>query len=259
VCSERLEQADTLRAWLQRKPFALGLSSGFFGFFAHAGLVTVLEDEHLLPDRLSGSSAGALVAGFWAAGLPAARITEELLAMRRRDFWDPWPGAGLLRGRRFRRRLESLLPVERFEQCRWPLAVSTYDLLARRVRVLDSGPLAAGLHASCAVPLLFQPAWIGRRPCVDGGVRDRHGLAGMPEGARLFYHHLASRSPWRSPDSPALRLPARPGTVSLVIDDLPRSGPFRLDEGPRIHRLASTAARCALDRPVIDGVVRLSV
>lgn len=259
MCPERLEQADTLRAWLQRKPFSLGLSSGFFGFYAHAGLVTVLEDERLLPERLSGASAGALVAGLWAAGLPAARITAELLAMRRRDFWDPWPGAGLLRGRRFRRRLERLLPVERFEQCRWPLAVSTYDLLARRVRVLDRGLLAAGLHASCAVPLLFQPAWVGHRPCVDGGVRDRHGLAGMPAGARLFYHHLASRSPWRKPDSPALRLPARPGTVSLVIDDLPRSGPFRLDEGPRIHRLASTAARCALDQPVIDGVVRLSV
>jgi len=38
----------TVREWLRERPFALGLSSGFFGFFAHAGLVSVLEDEGLV-------------------------------------------------------------------------------------------------------------------------------------------------------------------------------------------------------------------
>jgi hypothetical protein len=32
---------------LSEAPFTLGLSSGFFGFFAHAGVVTVLEEEGL--------------------------------------------------------------------------------------------------------------------------------------------------------------------------------------------------------------------
>src|SRR6266568_9273645 len=43
----------TLRAWLAEAPFTLGLSSGFFGFFAHAGVVSVLEEEVCLP-RLPG-------------------------------------------------------------------------------------------------------------------------------------------------------------------------------------------------------------
>ena len=59
----------TLEEWLREAPFALGMSSGFFGFFAHTGVVTVLEDEGLLPSRVSGSSAGALVGGAWAAGV----------------------------------------------------------------------------------------------------------------------------------------------------------------------------------------------
>jgi NTE family protein len=45
------------------------MSSGFFSFFAHAGLLGVLIDEGFLPERVSGSSAGALVTGAWAGGV----------------------------------------------------------------------------------------------------------------------------------------------------------------------------------------------
>ena len=249
--------AQTLRAWLLAEPFALGLSSGFFGFFAHAGMVSVLEDEGLVPNRVVGSSAGALVAGLWAAGLPAEHIGRELLTLQRRDFWDPWPGLGLLRGGRFRRRLEQLLPVERFDQCRWPLAMSTYDVLAGKTRVLNSGCLAQAIHASCAVPILFQPVWIKWRPHLDGGLSDRPGLDGLQGSGRLLYHHLASRSPWRRPSSPAMRLPERPNTVSLLIQRLPRSGPFRLQAGRQAFEHARRATLRALDRPVRDGLVRL--
>jgi NTE family protein len=57
----------TLRAWLRERSFALGLSSGFFGFFAHPGLMSVLEEDDLLPARLAGSSADALISGLWGA------------------------------------------------------------------------------------------------------------------------------------------------------------------------------------------------
>jgi NTE family protein len=247
----------TLREWLLAESFSLGLSSGFFGFFAHAGVISALEENGLLPSRTAGSSAGALVGTLWAAGLGARAISERLLSLSRAEFWDPFPGLGLLRGRRFRRMLEALLPVADFADCRWPAAVSVLDVLSRRVRVVDSGPLAPAVHASCAVPLLFHPVWIHGRPCLDGGMVDRHGLAGIPGGARLLYHHLASRSPWRRRDSPALKLPERPETVSLVIEDLPRSGPFRLENGRRALTLAREAALRALDAPIVSGVVRV--
>ena len=248
----RLGQRASLREWLGAEPFGLGLSSGFFGFFAHCGLLCALEEAGLLPARLSGSSAGALVATAWAAGLPAERLAEELRRLRREHFWDPGPGPGLLRGRLFRQRLEALLPVPRFEACRRPLAISVFDLLGRSTRVIEAGPLAAAVHASCAVPLLFQPVWLGGRPCVDGGVADRHGLAGMPAG-RVLYHHLASRSPWRRPGSAALWVPRRPGLQAIILDDLPRVGPFRLQHGPLALQAALEATRRALDLPVADG------
>jgi NTE family protein len=237
-----------LSEWLAEGPFTLALSSGFFGFFAHAGVVSVLEEEGLLPARICGSSAGALVGGLWGAGLPASRIRGELLGLRREDFWDPRPGLGLLRGALFRARLEALLPVPTFEQCPRPVAVSAFDLLALRTRVLCSGRLAPALHASCAAPILFQPVRIGWRAFSDGGVLDRHGLAGAGAGERVLHHHLTSRSPWRRRGSPALRVPVRPGLRAVAIEGLPRLGPFRLERAAEAMERAAEGMRAALGR-----------
>ncbi|HET8539011.1 MAG TPA: patatin-like phospholipase family protein [Anaeromyxobacter sp.] len=238
----------TLRQWLSEAPFALGLSSGFFGFFAHAGVVSVLEEEGLLPAKIVGSSAGALVGGLWAAGVPAARIRDELLALRREHFWDPGLGLGLLRGRLFRARLEAILPVRTFEECPRRLAVSVFDLRARRTAVVRSGPLAPALHASCAAPILFQPVAVEGRLCSDGGVLDRHGLSGLEPGERALYHHLTSRSPWRRRGSPALRVPERPALHAVALEGIPRVGPFRLERGPAAMRAAAEGMRSALGR-----------
>jgi NTE family protein len=178
--------------------------------------------------------------------VPARRIREELLALRREHFWDPRPGLGLLRGALFRARLEAILPVETFEACPRPLAVSAFDLRARRTAVLRTGPLAPALHASCAAPVLFQPVSIGGRTYLDGGVLDRHGLAGLDPGERVLYHHLTSRSPWRRRSSPALRIPARPGLRALAFEGLPRLGPFRLGRGGEAIERAAAATRTAL-------------
>lgn len=240
---------QTLRAWLSEGPFTLALSSGFFGFFAHAGVLTVIEEERLAPARVVGSSAGALAGGLWAAGVPAARLRAELLALRREHFWDPRPGLGLLRGALFRSRLEALLPVRTFEECPRPLAVSAFDLLARRTAVLRAGALAPAVHASCAAPLLFQPVLIGGRPYLDGGVLDRHGLAGAGDGERVLYHHLTSRSPWRSRSSAALRVPALPSLRAIALEGLPRLGPFRLERAAEAMARAAEGARAALDLP----------
>lgn len=249
---------STLRRWLEEDGFALGMSSGFFGFFAHCGVLSVLEEEGLGPARAGGSSAGALVTGAWAAGLSAGELADELLALRREDFWDPRPGPGLLRGRLFRRRLERLLPVDDITRCRVPLSVSVYDLVRRRVRVLDRGPLAPALHASCAVPVMFHPVVHAGGLLVDGGVKDRPGLSGLMDAPRILFHHLASRSPWRRRDSEALRIPKRDGLVTLVIEGLPRVGPFRLEEGARAYAHARQATRRALDAPIRAGEVRIA-
>lgn len=246
----------SLAEHLKKTGFGLTLSSGFFGFYAHAGLLRALEEAELRPTRLSGSSAGALVAGLWAAGVGATAIAEELLRLERSHFWDPAPGFGLLRGELFRQRLASLMSPQRIEDCPVPLAISAFDLGRRKTVVLDRGELPSAICASCAFPGLLQPVRREGRWLSDGGIADRHGLAGMPDSAGpLLYHHLASRSPWRRRSSPGLKVPARRHMVALRIFGLPRVHPFRLSAGAQAMTAAYVATRRALAgpaRPVVD-------
>lgn len=246
-----------LADWLGEQPFTLTMSSGFFGFFAHCGMLLALEERGLTPSSLTGSSAGALIGGLWAAGVPATKLAETLLALERQQFWDPAPGFGLLRGALFRHKLSELLPVKTFAECRASLRVSVFDMGSRETTVLSEGELAPAIQASCTFPLLLQPVRMNGRSYIDGGVADRPGLLGVPEGQRVFFHHLASRSPWRRTGSDALRVPERANMTSLVIEHLPRVGPFKLHHGHTALSLAHAATRRALLRPLEGAIVRV--
>ncbi len=248
-----------LAAWLREQPFTLTMSSGFFGFFAHAGVLSALLEQDLVPARATGSSAGALVTAAWASGVEPDVLKQHLFALQKSDFWDPAPGLGLLKGNKFRSKLEQILVAQSFESCRVPLALSAWDGLARKTRVMDSGPLIDAIYASCAVPFLFQPIWSNRRPLWDGGIKDRPGLAGTHMGERIFYHHIASRSPWRRKGSDALTLPERDNLVSLALHGLPRSGPDKLDLGPCIFKLAFSTTVKALSMDLQNRKVVTSV
>ena len=243
----------TLRDWLRSGPFTLAMSSGFFGFYAHAGFLAVLEDEGLLPARVCGSSAGALVAGLWAGGLSTRQIRERFIALRREEFWDVGVGLGVLRGARFRSLLEALLPVRNFSACRVPLAVSVFDLRTWQTTVLRSGAVAPALQASCALPLMFQPVRVDGRLYLDGGILDRPGLAGASAAERVLLHHLP-RSPAGDPASRLPDLRAWRQIQPVAIGGLPRVDPLRLDRGRRAIDRAADGLRAALDRPIFTPI-----
>jgi NTE family protein len=248
---------------LQRNPFELVMSSGFFGFFAHTGVVHALEEARLVPALVGGSSAGALVAGLWAAGLPAERIRDRLFTLQRADFWDPDPwlglrrrgggGPGLLRGTRFEQLLAEALGevnVRHFKDCRRvPVRVVAFDVRARRTVTLSEGELAPAIRASCCVPGMFQPVVIDDRALVDGGVADRAGMSAASEGARVLYHHLPPHSPWRRFTPAQNRVPVRERMHVLCEPSLPRMSPFHLGRGPRAFELARAMTLRALAGP----------
>ncbi|HZJ56158.1 MAG TPA: patatin-like phospholipase family protein, partial [Myxococcaceae bacterium] len=166
-------------------------------------------------------------------------------------FWDLRLGLGLLRGTLFRALLERVLPVCTFEESPVPLALSVWDVLAWRTVVLDNGPLAPAIHASCALPVLFHPVHHAGRLYADGGIADRPGLAGVRNEERVLYHHLTGCSPWRRRKSPALRVPERRGLEAIALSGLPRLGPFRLARGREAMERAADGAREALARPLL--------
>lgn len=235
--------------WLAARPFTLALSSGFFGFYAHAGMAAALFDRGLRPARLAGSSAGAIVAGALAGGLAPTELASLFSRLARDDFWDIGLGPGLLRPGRLIRLLGRLLPCARIEACPLPLAITVHDLARRRSRVVARGPLARAIAASCAVPFLFQPVRVGGRLCVDGGLGDREATASLAPTERAFAHHLVPRDARRS------KPPVRDGLVALAIAGLPRPGPFAMERGKVAFEAARDATARALAMPVAPLVV----
>jgi NTE family protein len=270
--------ADALAA----EPFTLVLSAGFFGFYAHAGLLCALEQARVLPRRVVGTSAGAIAGGIWAAGVPSASMVELLANLRREDFWDPtWTGwsepreasregsgsgrgelregddpgtrLGLLRGRKFGALLRSALAgCERIEQCAIPFAAVTHELRARQSCVHERGSLCTAIRASAALPLMFGPVRIAGRLHADGGIGDRPGFSALASGERVLYHHLPHRSRWPrfSGDEAAERRDTDTRTV-IVIDDLPRVHPGALERGTLVLERAREHTLRWLERPAV--------
>ena len=183
-------------------------SSGFFGFFAHAGFLSALREAGIRPCGYSGASSGALVAAMAAAGMSEEAVAEHLFGVRKDDFWDPDSVGGLLRhglrlfrgytgylkGDRFRHLLEGL-PVTRFEECAVPLAVAVTNLTDRCTTIFTHGSLPKALQASSAVPVLFKPVHIHGRMYVDGGVTTKapvRALADLVACDRIIVHFIGS-------------------------------------------------------------------
>jgi NTE family protein len=180
-----------LRQWLAEEPFTLALSSSFFGFYAHCGVAAALYEAGLKPAKVTGASAGALVAAALASGLAPARMAEICFALEREDFWDPGFGLGYLRGKKFASILRAHF-VEDFSETSVPLSVAVFDVLRGKTDFLRAGPLVPAVVASCAVPVLFHPVRIGRRLYLDGGLFEKPGFRAAP-GERVLCAFLESR------------------------------------------------------------------
>ncbi len=166
---------STLKQWISEGPFTLALSSSFFGFYAHCGIATAFYEKHAFPEKITGSSAGALVGGALASGLDPEKTRELLFRVKREDFWDPRPGLGFLRGKKFLNVLEEHY-VSNFSQTKFPFEAAAFDLFSCRTKFLSQGELPRAVVASCAVPVLFHPVRIGARLYLDGGVFHKSGI-----------------------------------------------------------------------------------
>lgn len=219
---------------LAEKPFSLSLSSGFFGFFAHAGFVQALEEVQLQPHVVTGSSAGAIVSAGIASGLSAKEIRSICLSLKKSDFWDPGLGFGLLKGEKLEEFLGGHLLAD-FAEMKLPLQISVFDIFARKTKVLTSGSVAKACRASCAVPLLFQPVRIDGRLYWDGGVLDRPAVKGLADSEHPIVYHYLDAEGWVS-NYEDTRFYKKHHAEPFFLKTLkiPASGPNKLHVGPEV-------------------------
>ena len=156
---------------------ALVLSGGSARAFAHIGVIKVLEEAGIRPDLVVGTSAGAIVGTLYASGMNARALEEASREADGAMVSDAdWlrlirlKSLGVLAGNALHAFVGQRIGGKRFEDLSIPLAVVATDLTSGAAVAFTRGDAGHAVHASCAVPGVFEPVDIGGRLYADGGL-----------------------------------------------------------------------------------------
>ncbi|HOG46118.1 MAG TPA: patatin-like phospholipase family protein [Anaerolineae bacterium] len=154
-----------------RSPLGLALGGGGVRGGAHIGLLKVLDREGIEVGCIAGTSAGGLVGGLYAAGLPAVEIEALLLSLAPAALVElDRSGWSLLGTTRLVAALRERIGDERIEALPRPFAAVAVDLRTCREVLLAAGPLLRAIQATIAIPGVFCPVARDGALLVDGGV-----------------------------------------------------------------------------------------
>jgi NTE family protein len=157
----------------RRPRLGLALSGGGARGLAHVGVLKVLAEHGLRVDCVAGTSAGALVGGALAAGMPIEEIEKVGRTLRWRDLGRmTLSRLGVQSNVSLEEYVRARFPVTRFEELAVPFAAVATDLqTGARVVMRDEGDLGFAIRASCAIPGWYVPVTdSGGRQLVDGGL-----------------------------------------------------------------------------------------
>lgn len=168
----------------------IGITFGAGGArgISHLLMIEALEELGIKPSIISGSSFGAIVGAFYAAGFTSKEMRDILnqLINPKRDsvfdfllksdiaklltMFDPqFIKSGFIKGEKFQRFMESNLKVSKFEELNVPLRIVATDYWKKEEVVFDKGELIEPIKASYSLPGLFTPVKIKNRVLIDGG------------------------------------------------------------------------------------------
>ena len=151
----------------------LALGGGAARGFAHIGVIQVLEENGIQPDMVVGTSAGSLVAAFYASGKTGAQLqwlADSMDESQLTDWTVPFFSRGMLRGEALGRYVNSQLNGAKIEDLKIPLGIVATDLQTGDGILFRRGDIATAVRASSAVPSVFEPVRIGNKDYVDGGL-----------------------------------------------------------------------------------------
>ncbi|WP_425397116.1 patatin-like phospholipase family protein [Aeoliella sp.] len=155
----------------------LALGGGGARGIAHLGVLEVLEREGIYFDRVAGTSAGAIVATAYAAGIPLERIRnvfEREMTPPRSIGWLPksrqWYMLGVFRLGLAEKKFRRYLNHYAFDQLLTPAQTVSVDLISGEHRIRESGDVVRSVLESINHPVFGAPILRDGEALVDGGV-----------------------------------------------------------------------------------------
>jgi NTE family protein len=187
--------------------FGISFAGGGARGAAHVGVLMALEEYSILPNSVSGASAGSVIAGLYALGMPISEMKEvvEDLSKTGNKLIDPdifgiirslfclilnrkINVSGIFKGKKFEDYLGELTRCKNIKEIKMPIVIPAVDIRSgntiaytnsqktpRQINGVawkDDVLICEAIRASCSVPAVFQPKIIENMCLVDGGVTD---------------------------------------------------------------------------------------
>jgi len=224
---------------LQAAPaWSLALAGGVARGLAYVGTLRALEDQRLRPALISGSSMGALIAAYYAAGYPSSWIQARAsdvdwdlaFSPRQLDIWEwrhcripsPWlqlvadsSKLGLSSGLLDDSAVNYLIASEfletdalargDFDRLPVRLRIVTTDINTMRPVVLRRGSVGEAVRTSIGLPVFFPTMERDGHALGDGGFSSNVPIqaAREPDNARVVSVDVALPQPVLDPESPS--------------------------------------------------------
>ncbi len=171
VACSTLSEKSVSQPEVPRVKIGLALGGGAAKGFAHIGVIKMLESQGIVPDVVSGTSAGSLVGSLYCSGIDAFALQQKAFGLDESQIRDfSLLSGGLLKGLKLQNYVNHLVGQRPLEKLGKPFsAVATELNTGQRVHFVR-GNTGLAVRASCSIPGVFEPVEIRGRKYIDGGV-----------------------------------------------------------------------------------------
>lgn len=154
-----------------RIKIALALGGGAAKGFAHVGVIKVLEANGIVPDIITGTSAGSVVGSLYAAGYNASQL-EKIAAQLDQSNLTDWTlsSHGFIKGEKLQSFINTQVHNRPLEKLARPFGAVATDLDSGQRVVFRLGNTGQAVRASASIPNVFVPVEIQGHRYVDGGL-----------------------------------------------------------------------------------------
>lgn len=147
------------------------LSGGGVRGVAHLGVLKACINQGIQISHVAGTSAGAIVGAFYAAGIDPEEGLNIFLKTKLLKFIRPaWGSLGLINIENTREILKDYFPNDTIEDLAVPLTICAVNFSRGSLAYFNRGPLIQAVLASCCIPGIFKPIMIENQMYVDGGI-----------------------------------------------------------------------------------------
>lgn len=151
--------------------FGIALSGGGARGIAHIGVLQALEEFGIKPQVVSGTSMGAIVGVFYAAGYSPKEMLK-LLVDRKFHKMINWhmPFSGLIDIGQVEKVMAEIIGKDDFTSLTIPFYCAVTNLNTGLEEIKSQGKLFQWVMASASIPVVFEPQVIEGQTYVDGGL-----------------------------------------------------------------------------------------